>query len=217
VFSLVAWPIAAHADGLVGGTLSGATQTTTQTVTTTTNALSDALGGETSPLPTVKKVTTTTVSTVVSTGQTLGLLGGSSDPSTPSEAPSTGTSAHAASSPTTSGGTRSTSAMARSNRAVTSAGEASFVATGPYATLYQGFGAPPPPRYGGVSPDGLAVTGKSLLVPLGVLVVLLVVGLGSRTTERVRARVRLYGALRYRGRHRMPPGLRLRLRLSPAV
>jgi hypothetical protein len=50
----------------------------------------------------------------------------------------------------------------------------------------------------------LATTGVDALLPIGVFVLLTVLGLGTRTAEELRARIRMYGALTYRGKHRMP-------------
>jgi hypothetical protein len=60
----------------------------------------------------------------------------------------------------------------------------------------------------------LAVTGANVTLPLAVLALLIVIAVGSQSAEQVRNRYLMYGALRYRGRHRMPP--RRRLRLAPA-
>jgi hypothetical protein len=101
----------------------------------------------------------------------------------------------------------SSSSSARPSR-LTSTGAAGLAPTGPFDVLYQAF-APPPPRYGGLNED-LANTGSNLTLPLIVLVLLVSLAVAAKGTDEVRRRHRTYGALRYRGRHRMPHRWRLR-------
>jgi hypothetical protein len=159
----------------------------------------------------ISEVKDTVTSVVGDAVDSVGQVAGSSSGST-SETTNTGGSASASSTSApaanTSASTRSAPASTRSARALYSPGASSLGATAA-SSLYQAF-APPPPRYGGLSGGTLAITGLDFLLPLGVLVVLLGIGLATQTIQRVRD----YGTLRYRGRHRMPS--RWRPQLSPA-
>jgi hypothetical protein len=210
-FVLVVVPSAALADGIIGGGIQQVTTTTTSTVTPTSDALGDALGDATTALPPIDQVVSDTTSTVTNTaddllvgvGQTLGgsdgseasaPSGASNDPSRPdpSEPDSTSAPAHPAASPS------------RSGRAISAAPWSGFAP--PAAATSLGFSqfSPPPPRYGGEAGGTLATTGANVLLPLGVLILLTVLGLGTRTAEELRSRIRMYGALTYHGKHRMP-------------
>ena len=206
---LAVWPIAASADGIVRHT--DPVKQVSGTVSSTVNTITEPAGGVISE---VKDTVAAVVGDAVdSVGQALG-SSGSSGGSTGSEttnAPASGSTGSGSSVSTakSSGSAGSASSPSRSTRVLSSAGAAGLAATGAFSSLYQAF-APPPPRYGGLSGGTLATTGLDFLLPLGVLVVLLAIGLGMQAMQRVRAN----GALRYRGRHRMPS--RWGPQLSPA-
>jgi hypothetical protein len=207
---LLTWPAAALADGLIRPT-----QTVTQTVSGATGTLGDAVGDATGQLADVSDPITQATQAVVSiTVDTLSAVAGSTSgqSSQPGATESSSSSNERSATVSTASRSPSSASNPQSSRALISAGAAGLAPTGPFA-LYQSF-APPPPRYGGLN-EALANTGTNLMLPLTVLMLLLSIAVVAKGTDEVRRRYRTYGALRYRGRHRMPP--RRRLRLAPAA
>ena len=220
---LLAFPSAALADGVIGGgsgTLQQVTTSTTSTVSSTTEALGDALGDTQNALPPIDQVVSDTTATVtdagseflVAVGQAVGGTGGTGSTSaSTSSGPATSQSSSTAGSDPAADTT--TALSSRSGRALSAASWGGFVPVAAAPTLGFSSFAPPPPRYGGEVGGALATTGANALLPIGVLVLLTVVGIGARTTDEVRSRIRMYGALTYHGKHRMP-SRRRRLQLA---